>query len=38
MDVFDAVRRYHDRPVPDAVVLRILEAGRLTASAMNAQP
>ena len=44
MDVFDAVRtvlavrRYEDRPVPDAVVNRILEAGHLTASAMNKQP
>lgn len=44
MDVFDAVRtvlavrRYDDRPVPDAVVHRIVEAGRLTASSMNRQP
>jgi len=44
MDVFDAVRtmlairRYQDRPVPEEVVRRILEAGRLTASARNAQP
>jgi len=44
MDVFDAVRtvlavrRYKDRPVPDAVVHRIVEAGRLTASSMNKQP
>ena len=44
MDVFDgirtmlAVRRYKDTPVPDATVRRIVEAGRLTASAMNAQP
>ena len=44
MDVFDAirtilaVRRYQDRPVPDAVLRRILESGRLTASAKNAQP
>jgi hypothetical protein len=39
MDVFDAVRtilavrRYKDRPVPETVVRRIVEAGRLTASA-----
>ena len=44
MDVFDgirtllAVRRYQDRPVPDTVVRKILEAGRLTGSAMNLQP
>src|SRR5439155_25149227 len=44
MDIFDgirtllAVRRYQDRPVPDAVVRMILEAGRLTGSAMNLQP
>jgi nitroreductase len=44
MDVFDAVRTvlavrgYEDRPVPDAVVHRIVEAGRLTASSMNKQP
>ncbi|MGH7388044.1 MAG: nitroreductase family protein [Candidatus Rokuibacteriota bacterium] len=44
MDVFDglrtllAVRRYQDRPVPEAIVRRIVEAGRLTGSAMNAQP
>jgi hypothetical protein len=36
MDVFDgirtllAVRRYQDRPVPEAVVRKIVEAGRLT--------
>jgi len=33
-----AVRRYQDRPVPETVLRRILEAGRLTASAKNAQP
>ena len=33
-----AVRRYQDRPVPEAVVRRIVEAGWLTGSAMNAQP
>lgn len=44
MDVFDAVRTmlavrsYQDRPVPDETIRRILEAGRLTASARNAQP
>jgi nitroreductase len=44
MEVFEAlrtllaVRHYQDRPVPDATVRRILEAARLTGSAMNAQP
>ncbi|MBI1893728.1 MAG: nitroreductase family protein [Candidatus Rokubacteria bacterium] len=44
MEVFEAVRtmlavrRYQDRPVPEAVLRRILEAGRLTGSAMNTQP
>jgi nitroreductase len=44
MEVFDAirtllaVRSYQDRPVPDAVVRRIVEAGRLTGSGMNRQP
>jgi nitroreductase len=44
MNVFDAVRtllavrRYQDRPVPDEVVRRIVEAGRVTASANNRQP
>jgi nitroreductase len=44
MDVFEgirtllAVRRYEDRPVPDPVVRKIVEAGRLTGSAMNLQP
>lgn len=44
MDVFEAirtllaVREYEQRPVPDDVITRILEAGRLTASGMNAQP
>ncbi|HEV8437695.1 MAG TPA: nitroreductase family protein [Methylomirabilota bacterium] len=44
MEVFDgirtmlAVRRYQETPVPAAVVQRIVEAGRLTGSAMNAQP
>jgi nitroreductase len=44
MDVFDgirtllAVRQYQERPVPEATVVRIVEAARLTGSAMNAQP
>lgn len=44
MEVFDAVRtvlavrEYQDRPLPPDAVRRIVEAGRLTASAMNAQP
>jgi nitroreductase len=44
MDVFDAIRtllairQYQDRAVPEATVQRIVEAGRLTGSAMNAQP
>lgn len=44
MEVFDAirtvmaVRAFEDKPVPDELVDRILEAGRLTASAMNKQP
>ena len=44
MNVFDAirtllaVRRYQDRPVPEETVRQVLEAGRLTASAMNRQP
>src|SRR4051812_23055814 len=33
-----AVRRYQSDPVPEATIRRILEAGQLTASAMNAQP
>ena len=33
-----AVRSYKDTPVPDDVVRRILEAGRLTGSGMNRQP
>ena len=43
-DVFDtvrtmlAVRRYENRPVPEATVRRIVEAGRLTGSGMNMQP
>ena len=44
MDVFEAVRTllavrsYRDTPVPEAVVQKIVEAGRLTASGKNAQP
>jgi nitroreductase len=44
MDVFEAiktllaVREYRPDPVPDDVLLRILEAARLTASARNRQP
>ena len=44
MRVFDAVRTvravrgYEPRPVPEEVVRRTVEAGRLTASSMNRQP
>ena len=44
MDAFDtirtllAIRSYLDKAVPDAVVRRIVEAGRLTGSGMNGQP
>lgn len=44
MDVFEAirtvlaVRSYQDKPVPDEVVHRIVEAARLTASSRNGQP
>jgi len=44
MDAFEAVRTllavrsYQDKPVPDAVVRKIVEAGRLTGSGMNGQP
>ena len=44
MDIFDAVRtllavrNYQKKPIPDAVVRRIVEAGRLTGSGMNRQP
>lgn len=43
-DVFDAirtllaVRSYQGTPVPDTLVRRIIEAGRLTGSGMNGQP
>jgi nitroreductase len=33
-----AVREYQDREVPEDVLRRILDAGRLTASGMNTQP
>jgi nitroreductase len=44
VDVFEAVRTllavrsYQATPVPDAVVQKVVEAGRMTASGMNAQP
>lgn len=44
MDAFEAVRTllavrsYQAKPIPDAVVRRIIEAGRLTGSGMNRQP
>ena len=43
-DVFEtvrtdlAVREYKDQSVPEDLVRRIVEAGRLTASSMNGQP
>ena len=43
MDTFEAVRTmlavrsFQDRPIPDEVVARILEAGRLTGSSRNQQ-
>ena len=43
-DVFEAirtllaVRSYQNTPVPDTVIRRIVEAGRLTGSGMNRQP
>src|ERR1700676_328368 len=33
-----AVREYQDRPIPDDVMGRIVEAGHLSASASNVQP
>ena len=44
MDVFEAirtmlaVRTYQDKPVPEATLRRVIEAGRLTGSAKNVQP
>ena len=32
------VRDYADRPIPDEVALRVLDAGRLAGSAQNSQP
>ena len=32
------VRRYAQRPIPEGIVRRILEAGRVSGSARNAQP
>ena len=33
-----AVREFQDKPVPEALVVKILEAARLTASSKNGQP
>jgi nitroreductase len=33
-----AVRKYRDTPIPDDVVRRVVEAGRLTGSSRNLQP
>lgn len=33
-----AVRSYEDKPIPDEIIRRIVEAGRLTGSSMNLQP
>jgi nitroreductase len=44
MEVFEAVRTilavrsYRDEPVPEELVKRVVEAGRLTASSQNGQP
>ncbi len=44
MEVYDAihtvlaVREFQDKPVPDAVVNKIVESARLTASSKNGQP
>ena len=44
MDTYDAirtmlaVRRYDSRPIPDELVHKIVEAGRLTGSSRNGQP
>lgn len=44
VDVFEAVRTvlavrsFRDEPIPDEVVLKVVEAGRLSASARNRQP
>src|SRR5450631_169737 len=33
-----AVREFDDKPIPDDLFRRVVEAGRLTASSMNLQP
>jgi nitroreductase len=44
MEVFDAVRtvlavrQFQDKPVPESIVRQIVEAGHLSASAVNKQP
>jgi nitroreductase len=44
MDVYEAVRtvlavrEYEDRPIPEKIIHRIVEAARLTGSSMNKQP
>ena len=44
MEVFDvvrtvlAVRQFQEKPVPEALVRQVVEAGRVTASSMNGQP
>jgi len=44
MEVFDvvrtalAIRSYQDKPIPQEIVVKIVEAGRLTGSSMNRQP
>lgn len=44
MEVFEAirtilaVRSYQDKPVPEDVIRRVVEAGHLTASSINLQP
>jgi nitroreductase len=44
MDTFEAIRtmlairRYQDKPIPEASLRRVVEAGRLTGSAKNLQP
>src|SRR5450432_3274546 len=44
MEVFDAVRtvlairQFQEKPVPEAIVHQIVEAGHVTASSMNGQP
>lgn len=44
MDVFEtihtllAVRSFQDKPLPEEIIRRIVQAGRLTGSSMNRQP